>query len=82
MAGSDARTADVRGSGSATMPLAPLRKEDAPNPELAEAWEYYHTDRCMYSTAHGCATARSLKQIITYDADHKAEAFLTQPSGS
>jgi uncharacterized protein len=39
--GSNARTADASGSESATMPLAPLRKEDAPNKELEEAWEYY-----------------------------------------
>jgi fermentation-respiration switch protein FrsA (DUF1100 family) len=77
--GSNARTADASGSESATMPLAPLRKEDAPNKELEEAWEYYHTPRCMYSTAPGFATARSLNQIITYDAYNMAEVFLTQP---
>lgn len=35
--------------------------------------------RAQYPTAPGFATARSLNQIITYDAYHKAEAFLTQP---
>ncbi|MCB1636314.1 MAG: alpha/beta hydrolase [Xanthomonadales bacterium] len=78
-AGSDARTADASGTGFVTMPLAPLKKEDAPNPELAEAWEYYHTPRAEHPNAPGYATARSLDQIITYDAYHKAEAFLTQP---
>ena len=78
-AGSNARTAEAGGADSVTMPLAPLRQEDAPNTELAEAWEYYHTSRCMYSTAPGFATARSLNQIITYDAFNLAEAFLTQP---
>ena len=61
------------------MPLAPLRKEDAANKELEEAWEYYHTPRSMFSTAPGFATARSLNQIITNDAFHMAESFLTQP---
>lgn len=61
------------------VPLAPSRKEDAPNKELEEAWEYYHRPRCEYPTAPGFATARSLNQIITYDAFNKAEAFLTQP---
>jgi len=61
------------------MPLAPLRKEDAPNKELEEAWEYYHTPRCQYPTAPGFATARSLNQIIAYDAYNMAEVFLTQP---
>jgi len=77
--GSGARTSDANGNPIATIPRAPLRKEDAPNPELLEAWEYYHTDRCQYPTAPGFATARSLNQIITYDAYSKAEAFLTQP---
>jgi len=31
------------------------------------------------SDSTGFATARSLNQIITYDAYNKAEAFLTQP---
>lgn len=69
-----ARTAEASGADLATIPLAPLKKEDAPNKELEEAWEYYHTDRCMCSTAPGYTLARSLNQIITYDAYHKAEA--------
>ncbi|MFA7819087.1 alpha/beta hydrolase [Aeromonas dhakensis] len=77
--GSQARTADAAGSGYATIPLAPLREEDAPNEELREAWEYYHTPRCEHPNAPGFALTRNLNQIITYDAYHKAEAFLTQP---
>lgn len=79
LGGSQARTADASNNDLATMPLAPLREEDAPNEELRQAWEYYHTDRCKYPTAPGYATSRSLTQIITYDAYNKAEAFLTQP---
>lgn len=78
-AGSDARTADASGTPPATIPLAPMKESDAPNEELRQAWEYYHTPRAEYCTAPGFATARSLTQIITYDAFHKAEAFLTQP---
>lgn len=77
--GSQARTTDAGKHELATIPLAPLRKEDAPNKELEEAWEYYHTPRCAYPTAPGFTLARNLTQIITYDAYHKAEAFLTQP---
>ncbi|MET6998349.1 alpha/beta hydrolase [Chitinophaga defluvii] len=79
IAGASARTNDAGGAAIATIPLAPLKKEDAPNAELAEAWEYYHTDRCQYPTAPGFATARSLSQLISYDAYNKAEAFLVQP---
>lgn len=77
--GSQARTADAGERGFATIPLAPLKKEDAPNAELAEAWEYYHTARAEHPRAPGYALARNLNQIITYDAYHLAEAFLTQP---
>ncbi|HBO3772383.1 alpha/beta hydrolase [Pseudomonas aeruginosa] len=77
--GSQARTRDAQGKELATLPLAPMREEDAPNEELREAWEYYHTPRCEHPNAPGFMTARSLPQIITYDAYHKAEAFLTQP---
>ncbi|MET0029151.1 MAG: alpha/beta hydrolase [Candidatus Thiodiazotropha sp.] len=78
-AGSDARTLDASGAEIVTIPMAPLNEADAPNEELRQAWEYYHTNRAKYCTAPGFATARSLNQIITYDAFHKAEAFLTQP---
>lgn len=78
-AGSAARTADASGGPSATMPLAPLKEEDAPNEELRQAWEYYHTQRAQCPTAPGFATARSLSQIITYDAYHMADVYLTQP---
>ncbi len=78
-AGSSARTKDASGADIATIPLAPLKEEDAPNEELRQAWEYYHTPRAEYPTAPGFATARSLSQIIPYDAFHMAEHFLTQP---
>ena len=77
--GSNARTTDANGSDYAIIPLAPMREEDAPNAELREAWEYYHTPRCEHPNAPGFALTRNLNQIITYDAYHKAEAFLTQP---
>ena len=77
--GSNARTADASKPELATLPLAPMREEDAPNAELREAWEYYHTPRCEHPNAPGFMTARSLTQIISYDAYNKAEAFLTQP---
>jgi len=78
-AGSNARTSDAAGKGYVTMPLAPLAEKDAPNEELRQAWEYYHTPRAECSTAPGFATLRSLNQIITYDAYHMAEVYLTQP---
>ncbi|MDP7776407.1 alpha/beta hydrolase [Acinetobacter nosocomialis] len=78
-AGSDARTAEATSGNIATIPLAPLKEEDAPNEELRQAWEYYHTPRAAHSNSPSFATTRSLTQLITYDAYNKAEAFLTQP---
>lgn len=78
-AGSNARTSDAQGKRYATMPLAPLTEKDAPNEELRQAWEYYHTPRAECATAPGVATLRSLNQIITYDAYHMADVYLTQP---
>lgn len=78
-AGSAARTADASNNDMATIPLAPLKEEDAPNDELRGAWEYYHTPRCEHPNAPGYTLARNLTQIVTYDAYNKAEAFLTQP---
>ncbi len=77
--GASARTGDAASGEYSMIPLAPLKEEDAPNEELREAWEYYHTARCAHPNAPGYALARNLSQIITYDAYHKAEAFLTQP---
>ena len=78
-AGSAARTEDIRSDRPSTMPLAPMNESDAPNEELRQAWEYYHTPRAQYPTAPGFATLRSLNQIITYDAYQMAETYLTQP---
>ena len=79
LGGANARTGEANGSDINKMPLAPMRREDAPNADLEEAWEYYHTPRAQYPTAPGWATARSLSQIIPYDAFTNADAFLTQP---
>lgn len=77
--GASARTSEARGAEPATLPLAPLKKEDAPNADMAEAWEYYRTPRCEHPNAPGVMLARSLTQLVAYDAYDKAEVFLTQP---
>ncbi|MBF7688148.1 alpha/beta hydrolase [Acinetobacter rathckeae] len=78
-AGSNIRSADIKSGEFAQMPLAPSNEADAPNEELRQAWEYYHTSRAQHKNAPGYATMRSLTQLIAYDAYNKAEAFLTQP---
>lgn len=37
--GTDARTADAKGREIQKMPLAPMKKEDAPNADPEQAWE-------------------------------------------
>lgn len=76
--GAQARSNDAAAQAM-TIPLAPMRKEDAPNAELAEAWEYYHTPRCQHPNAPGFTYARNLTQLVTYDAFNFAEVYLTQP---
>jgi len=71
--GANARTAEASGGEVNKMPLAPMWKEDAPNADLEEAWEYHHTARAQYPTAPGWAAARSLSQIIPYDAFTNAD---------
>ncbi|WP_062194490.1 alpha/beta hydrolase [Caldimonas taiwanensis] len=77
--GSQARSHDATAQALMTIPMAPMRKEDAPNAELAEAWEYYHTPRCQHPNAPGFTLARNLTQLVTYDAFNFAELYLTQP---
>lgn len=87
-AGSNARTSDISSGEYAIMPLAPMKESDAPNEELRQAWEYYHTLArsiqqhrvTLLCAALSYATLRSLNQIITYDAYHMAEVYLTQPT--
>ena len=77
--GSQVRTKEANGEPIEKMPMAPFNKEDVPYIDLQEAWEYYRTDRAQCSTAPGYGTARSLTQLVTYDAFNMAEVFLTQP---
>lgn len=79
--GSNARSTDAKNQGEKdeTLPLAPMREEDAPNAELRGAWEYYHTPRCQHPNAPGYTYARNMTQLVTYDAYAFADVFLTQP---
>lgn len=77
--GSDARSAEAAGGDGGNIPFAPLTREDAPNAELAEAWEYYRTPRCQHPNSPGYFPARSFTLLVSYDAFHMADVFLTQP---
>lgn len=44
-----ARTTDAAGQDNG-FPLAPMNEDDAPNEELRQAWEYYHTPAASIPT--------------------------------
>lgn len=74
-----ARTAEAGGAPTQYLPTVPDRREDAINADFAEAFDYYRTDRARHCNAPSKATARSLAQLVTYDAFNNVELFLTQP---
>lgn len=76
---SNARTEDRLKNSYQTIPLVPLKEEDAPSEEMRQAWEYYCTPRGAHPNSVGYATFRNFTQVLTYDAFFKAEVFLTQP---
>lgn len=74
-----ARTAEAGGAAIQYLPTTPERREDAPHPDLAEAFDYYRTDRARHCNSPSRLPARSLAQLVTYDAFNNVELFLTQP---
>jgi hypothetical protein len=74
-----ARTDEAGGAKLAYFPLTPTKREDAPNPDMVDAYEYYHTARGRRPDAPSTAPVRCLAQLATYDAFHNVEIFLTQP---
>lgn len=77
--GDQARSDEADGNETAYMPFTPEKAEDAPVPELRDAYEYYHTPRAQKANCPSKFTVRSLNQLVTYDAFHLAKDFLTQP---
>lgn len=74
-----ARTGEANGADTGYYPIVPQKPEEAPNADLAEAVEYYRTPRAQCSTSPSIAPTRSLMQLVTFDAFHLVDLFLTQP---
>lgn len=74
-----ARTEEANGAPTGYYPIVPPTVQDAPNADLAEAVDYYRTPRAQCPTSPSIAPTRSLMQLVTFDAFHLAELFLTQP---
>jgi fermentation-respiration switch protein FrsA (DUF1100 family) len=77
--GDQARTDEADGGETAYMPFAPEKVEDAPVPELRDAYDYYRTSRAQKTNCPSKFTVRSINQLVTYDAFNLAKDFLTQP---
>ncbi|SFY44909.1 alpha/beta hydrolase [Paracoccus ferrooxidans] len=75
----NARTAEANGAETGYYPIVPQKPEDAPNADLAEAVEYYRTPRAQCASSPSIAPVRSLAQLVTFDAFHLVDLFLTQP---
>jgi uncharacterized protein len=73
------RTDEANGAETYYYPIVPKKAEDAPHADLAEAVEYYRTPRAQCATSPSIAPLRSLMQLVTFDAFHLVEQFLTQP---
>jgi uncharacterized protein len=78
-AAAGARTEEANGAQTDYYPIVPHNSADAPNADLAEAVEYYRTARAQCATAPGIAPTRSLMRLVTFDAFHLVDLFLTQP---
>jgi uncharacterized protein len=77
-----ARTAEAQGEPMAMLPFTPSNPEDAdmaPHPDYREAYYYYHTPRAQHPHAPSVYPVHSLARLVTYDAFHFADQFLTQP---
>ncbi|HHZ8502591.1 TPA: alpha/beta hydrolase [Morganella morganii] len=73
------RNAEAKGEATRYLPTIPALVPEQQEPDLTEAYDYYHTVRAMHPNAPGKITTRSLAQLITYDAFNHADIFLTQP---
>ncbi len=74
-----ARTAESHGAPTHYLAVVPERREEVSHPDFAEAFDYYRTARAQHCNAPSKMTARSIAQLVTYDAFNNVELFLTQP---
>lgn len=74
------RTAEAGGAETAYAAYAPAEIDEDTPYDLAQAREYYLTDRAQHPNAKNkYLMAKSLSKIIAYDAFHLVEDLLTQP---
>ncbi|KAJ5688325.1 hypothetical protein N7536_010944 [Penicillium majusculum] len=73
-------TAEARGEERAAGPYVPPQLDDKTPYDLKEAHDYYLGPRAQHPRAKNTMLFLSFPRVITFDAFHLAESFLTQPA--
>lgn len=77
--GSAQRTLRAAGEDDDYLPFAPESLEGVEDTDMREAYDYYRTPRAQHCNAPSKFPASSLVPLVTFDAFHLADIFLTQP---
>lgn len=73
-------TAEARGAERAVAPYVPPQLDDNTPYDLKEAHNYYLGPRAQHPRAKNTMLFLSFPRVVTFDAFHLAETFLTQPA--
>ncbi|CAI7645220.1 unnamed protein product [Penicillium palitans] len=73
-------TAETRGKERAVAPYVPPQLDDNTPYDLKEAHNYYLGPRAQHPRAKNTMLFLSFPRVVTFDAFHLAETFLTQPA--
>jgi fermentation-respiration switch protein FrsA (DUF1100 family) len=73
-------SAENKGAEMAAAPYVPPQPDDKTPADLREAHDYYLTPRAQHPRAENKMLIRSFPRVLTFDAFHLADVFLTQPT--
>jgi fermentation-respiration switch protein FrsA (DUF1100 family) len=73
-------SAENKGAEMAAAPYVPPQPDDKTPADLREAHDYYLTPRAQHPRAENKMLFRSFPRVLTFDAFHLADVFLTQPT--
>lgn len=77
--GSAQRSVRAAGGEGDHIPFSPPSLEGVEDPDMREAHDYYRTPRAQHCNAPGQFPASSFVSLVTFDAFHLADVYLTQP---
>ncbi|GFP59577.1 hypothetical protein ACSS6W_010950 [Trichoderma asperelloides] len=72
-------TAEAKGAERASAPYVPPQPDDKTPRDMKEASDYYLTPRAQHPRAANKMLYLSFPRVLTFDAFHLADVFLTQP---